>query len=124
MELRVIEKKKNFLKVEIIGEDHTFCNILRKHLTKQIIESILDYGYNDTSDLLQSHQDSWEETNHWEHYYGNDLIEVAQNDENLDVEWVDIYSEIKVEWWEGYYAGLGERGLSIIEIIEEAKERA
>jgi DNA-directed RNA polymerase subunit L len=32
MELRVIEKEKNLLRLEIIGEDHTFCNALRKEL--------------------------------------------------------------------------------------------
>lgn len=32
MELRVIEKGKNLLRVGIVGEDHTFCNALRKEL--------------------------------------------------------------------------------------------
>jgi len=32
MELRVIEEDKNLLRIEIIGEDHTFCNALRREL--------------------------------------------------------------------------------------------
>lgn len=32
MELNVIEKTKNKLKLEIKGEGHTFCNALRKEL--------------------------------------------------------------------------------------------
>ena len=32
MEIKVLEKKKNKLKLEIIGENHTFCNSLRKEL--------------------------------------------------------------------------------------------
>jgi len=32
MELRVVEKKKNFINVAIMGEGHTFCNALRKEL--------------------------------------------------------------------------------------------
>ncbi|MEM4244702.1 MAG: DNA-directed RNA polymerase subunit L [Candidatus Nanoarchaeia archaeon] len=32
MEIKVLEKSKNFLKIEIVGEDHTFCNALRKEL--------------------------------------------------------------------------------------------
>ena len=32
MEIKVLEKGKNLLKVEIVGEDHTFCNALRKEL--------------------------------------------------------------------------------------------
>ena len=32
MELKVIEQKKNSLIVEVAGEDHTFCNVLKKEL--------------------------------------------------------------------------------------------
>ena len=32
MELKVIEQKKNRLVVELAGEDHTFCNVLKKEL--------------------------------------------------------------------------------------------
>ena len=32
MELNIIEKTKNKLKLEIKGEGHTFCNALRKEL--------------------------------------------------------------------------------------------
>lgn len=32
MEIKVLEKAKNLLKIEIVGEDHTFCNALRKEL--------------------------------------------------------------------------------------------
>jgi len=32
MEIKVLEKGKNFLKIEILGEDHTFANALRKEL--------------------------------------------------------------------------------------------
>lgn len=32
MELNVLESEKGLLKFEIKGEDHTFCNIVRKEL--------------------------------------------------------------------------------------------
>jgi DNA-directed RNA polymerase subunit L len=32
MEIKVLEKGKNLLRIEIVGEDHTFCNALRKEL--------------------------------------------------------------------------------------------
>lgn len=32
MKIKVLKKGKNKLKLEIIGEDHTFCNALRKEL--------------------------------------------------------------------------------------------
>lgn len=32
MEIKILEKGKNFLRIEVVGEDHTFCNALRKEL--------------------------------------------------------------------------------------------
>lgn len=32
MELSVVEKSKNLLKVEVVGEDHALCNALRHEL--------------------------------------------------------------------------------------------
>ena len=44
MEIKVIEKEKNKLKLEIIGEDHTFCNALRKELWND--KDVQVAGYN------------------------------------------------------------------------------
>ena len=44
MEIKVIEKKKNKLKLEIIGEDHTFCNSIRKELWND--KDVKVAGYN------------------------------------------------------------------------------
>ncbi|MBU4502483.1 MAG: DNA-directed RNA polymerase subunit L [Nanoarchaeota archaeon] len=44
MEIKVLEKKKNKLKLEIIGEDHTFCNTLRKELWND--KDVKVAGYN------------------------------------------------------------------------------
>lgn len=44
MEIKVIEKEKNKLKIEIIGEDHTFCNSLRKELWND--DDVKVAGYN------------------------------------------------------------------------------
>jgi len=44
MEIKVIEKGKNMLKFEIIGEDHTFCNALRKELWND--GDVVIAGYN------------------------------------------------------------------------------
>ncbi|MAG50348.1 DNA-directed RNA polymerase subunit L [archaeon] len=32
MELKIMEQSKNKLKFKVEGEDHTFCNVLRKEL--------------------------------------------------------------------------------------------
>ena len=32
MEIRILEETKERLKIEVQGEDHTFCNILKKEL--------------------------------------------------------------------------------------------
>jgi len=44
MQVRVLEKKANELKLEIEGEDHTFCNVLQKALLED--ETIEMAGYN------------------------------------------------------------------------------
>ncbi|MBM3199950.1 DNA-directed RNA polymerase subunit L [Candidatus Woesearchaeota archaeon] len=44
MEIKVLEKEKNKLKIEIIGENHTFCNSLRKELWND--DDVKVAGYN------------------------------------------------------------------------------
>jgi len=44
MEINVLEKEKNKLKIEIIGESHTFCNSLRKELWND--KDVKIAGYN------------------------------------------------------------------------------
>lgn len=44
MEIKVIESGKGMLKLEIIGEDHTFCNVLRKDLWQDKNVEIAGYS--------------------------------------------------------------------------------
>ena len=44
MELKVLEKSKTRLKLEVVGEDHTLCNALRKELWND--ENVKVSGYN------------------------------------------------------------------------------
>ena len=44
MQVKVLEKKANELKLEIEGEDHTFCNVLQKALLED--DTIEMAGYN------------------------------------------------------------------------------
>jgi len=44
MEIEVVEQSKNKLKFKIEGEDHTFCNILRKELWED--QHVKVAGYN------------------------------------------------------------------------------
>jgi len=44
MKLKVLKKGKNKLKIEIIGEGHTFCNSLRKELWND--KDVTVAGYN------------------------------------------------------------------------------
>lgn len=43
MEIKVLEKTKNMLKIEIVGEDHTFVNALRKELNNDKDVKIAGY---------------------------------------------------------------------------------
>lgn len=44
MKLNVIEKEKNKIRIEIVGETHTFCNALRKELWND--DDVKVAGYN------------------------------------------------------------------------------
>ena len=50
MEIKVIERNKNELRIELIGEGHTFCNALQEILTKD--ETIDFVGYNVAHPLI------------------------------------------------------------------------
>lgn len=43
MEIEIIEKSKKKLKFNLKGEDHTFCNILRKELNNDKNVKIAEY---------------------------------------------------------------------------------
>lgn len=43
MEIKVIEQEKNKLKVEIIGETHTLCNVIRSELIENKSVEIAGY---------------------------------------------------------------------------------
>lgn len=52
MQVRVLEKKSNELKIEIEGEDHSFCNVLQRALLED--ETIEMAGYNIPHPLVSS----------------------------------------------------------------------
>lgn len=45
MEIRVLEQTKERLKIEIIGEDHTLCNAIRKELWEDSHVKIAGYNF-------------------------------------------------------------------------------
>ena len=44
MELKVVESDKEKLRIEVIGENHTFCNVLRKNLWEDKGVNIAGYS--------------------------------------------------------------------------------
>ena len=52
MEVKVLNKTKNELKIEIIGEDHTFCNLLQNALLED--KNIEIAGYDQPHPLIRS----------------------------------------------------------------------
>jgi len=52
MQVKVLEKKPNELKIEIEGEDHSFCNVLQRVLLED--ETIEMAGYNIPHPLVSS----------------------------------------------------------------------
>jgi len=45
METKVLEEGKNFIKIELIGEDHTLSNALRNELNKDSHVEVAGYTY-------------------------------------------------------------------------------
>ncbi len=52
MEVKVISKTKNELRFEIIGEDHTFCNLLQNVLLED--KNVEIAGYDQPHPLIRS----------------------------------------------------------------------
>lgn len=52
MEITVLDKDKKFLKIEVIGEDHTLANALRKELWQD--KDVKVAGYNIEHPLVSS----------------------------------------------------------------------
>jgi DNA-directed RNA polymerase subunit L len=52
MEVKVVSKTKNELKIEIIGEDHTFCNLLQNALLND--KNVEIAGYDQPHPLIRS----------------------------------------------------------------------
>ncbi|HKM76205.1 MAG TPA: DNA-directed RNA polymerase subunit L [Candidatus Bathyarchaeia archaeon] len=52
MEVKVVSKTKNELKIEIIGEDHTFCNLLQNVLLND--KNVEIAGYDQPHPLIRS----------------------------------------------------------------------
>jgi len=52
MELKVLSKGKNELKIEIVGEDHTFCNLLQHTLLED--RNVEIAGYDQPHPLIRS----------------------------------------------------------------------
>ena len=52
MEVKVLNKTKNELKIEIIGEDHTFCNLLQNALLED--KNVEIAGYDQPHPLIRS----------------------------------------------------------------------
>ncbi len=52
MEVKVLSKSKNELKLEIVGEDHTFCNLLQTALLED--KNVEIAGYDQPHPLIRS----------------------------------------------------------------------
>ena len=52
MEVKVLQKSKNELRIEIVGEDHTFCNLLQSVLLQD--KNVEIAGYDQPHPLIRS----------------------------------------------------------------------
>ena len=63
----------------------------------------------DTTELVWTDIDSWEETDHFSITYGSKMWEDAKGD-------IDVHSDLKSEFWEGYLTGRRDIGYDIYDI--------
>jgi DNA-directed RNA polymerase subunit L len=52
MEVKVLTKNRNELKIELVGEDHTFCNLLQNALLED--KNVEIAGYDQPHPLIRS----------------------------------------------------------------------
>jgi len=52
MQVKVLQKSKNELRIEIVGEDHTFCNLLQNILLQD--KNVEIAGYDQPHPLIRS----------------------------------------------------------------------
>jgi len=52
MEVKILNRTKNDLKIEIVGEDHTFCNLLQKTLLDD--KNVEIAGYDQPHPLIRT----------------------------------------------------------------------
>jgi len=52
MQVKVLQRTKNELKIEIVGEDHTFCNLLQNVLLQD--KNVEIAGYDQPHPLIRS----------------------------------------------------------------------
>ncbi|MCL0084231.1 DUF192 domain-containing protein, partial [Dehalococcoidia bacterium] len=66
----------------------------------------------DAAELVWTDIELWEETDHFQILYGSEMLEDAGED-------LDLYSDLKAEFWEGYLTGRKEIGFDIYKIAAE-----
>ncbi|MCL0079832.1 DUF192 domain-containing protein [Dehalococcoidia bacterium] len=66
----------------------------------------------DAAELVWTDIELWEETVHFQILYGSEMLEDAGGD-------IDLYSDLKAEFWEGYLTGRKEIGFDIYKIAAE-----
>jgi len=76
-------------------------------------ETARDYPeIKDAHELVSTDIDLWEQTDHFNILYGSKMWQDAEGD-------IDIYSDMKSEFWEGYLAGRKEIGRDIYQIAKD-----
>ena len=74
----------------------------------------------DSSELVQTSIDGWEETDHFNMLYGSDMMNDAMksSDDDRD-EAIDVYQDNKSEFWEGYLVGRRRIGRDIYKLAKK-----
>jgi len=76
------------------------------------------YNLKDVEDLIEYGKDLWEETDHFRIIYGEEMMRDAERLAGDKEETIEIYLNLKNNFWEGFFTGRKEIGIDIYQIAE------
>ena len=88
-----------------------------------LLEDLERHATEDAGELVQQAQESWEETDHFQHYYGNSMGHSEDVMSGFDP---DTYTENKEQFWEGFVTSSKEKPYALARrlINQQAKKLA
>jgi len=101
------------------GREDTWIVENEKSLGEDLEEQFESVPVTDPKDLIMEWEEAWEGTLHWRIVYGDYLWDIVSSKgfKNKE-EQIDIFQDLVLAFWEGFYKGLSERGIDIYDLAK------